>query len=198
MYEYRKLSPEERRRLVEERLARGYPPHQPPHPIRQQGLYLLTAACYEHRPHLSTAARRRLVLDLLFEHCIERGIMLHAWAILTNHYHLLAAMPEFEALGDVFRRVHGRTAHDWNQEEGAQGRKVWYRYSDRMIRSERHYYVTLNYIHYNAVKHNLVASPYEWAWSSVHWYREHYGRGWLRDVWRDHPLREYGKSWDSL
>ena len=43
MYEYRKLTPEQRAELVQQRLARGHPPHSPPHPIRDQPFYLLTA-----------------------------------------------------------------------------------------------------------------------------------------------------------
>ena len=66
------------------------------------------------------------------------------------------------------------------------------------MRSKGHYCTTLNYIHYNPVKHGQVASPYDWEWNSVHWYLEHYGREWLRDLWRKYPLRDYGKSWDDI
>ena len=198
MYEYRKLAPQQRQELIQERLAQGYPPHQPPHPIRGQRLYLLTASCYEHRHHLHTPERRQTVLDLLFEHFIQRDMAIYAWAVLTNHYHVVVHVTEFDALGDIFRRVHGSTSHTWNQENGARGRKTWYRYTDRAIRSDRHYYTTLNYIHYNPVKHNLAPSPYDWSWSSVHWYLEHNGREWLRDLWRSYPVRDYGKSWDDI
>ncbi len=75
--------------------------------------------------------------------------------------------------------------------------KVWYRFSDRAIRSERHYQATLNYIHYNPVKHNCVDSPYDWNESSLHWYLEVYGREWLRDGWVNYPVRDYGKGWDD-
>ena len=34
MYEYYKLSLQERRELVNQRLERGFPPHSPPHPIQ--------------------------------------------------------------------------------------------------------------------------------------------------------------------
>jgi putative transposase len=197
MYEYRKLTPKEREELIRERLARGAPPHQPPHPVRMEGLYILTAACYEHHPHMHSSERRQMLLDLLFEQCIQRGIALHAWVVLPNHYHVREHVPAFEALGEVFRRVHGRTAHDWNVEDDAQGRKMWYRYSDRAMRSERHYYTTLNYIHVNPMKHGVSESPYEWPWSSVGWYVEHHGREWLRDVWRTYPVRAYGAGWDE-
>jgi putative transposase len=198
LYEYRELAPEQREELVEERRVRGHPPHQPPHPVRGQRHYLLTAACYEHRRHLDAPERRRAWLETLFEHFVLRGMAICAWAVLTNHYHVLAHVRALEALGAVFRRVHGRTSYEWNKEDVARGRKVWYRYSDRAIRSERHYYTTLNYIHYNPVKHGLVESPYDWAWSSVHWHLEHKGREWLRDAWRQYPVRDYGKVWDDM
>ena len=198
MYEYRKLTSEQRKQLVEERLSWGYPPHQPPHLVLDDAFYLLTAACYEHRHHLHTPERRQTVLDSLFEQFIQHGMEIRAWTVLTNHYHLLAHVTEFEALGKMFGQVHGRTSHAWNQLDNRRGRKIWRRYGDRAIRSERHYYTTLNYIHYNPVKHGLVPSPYDWPWSSVHWYVEHEGREWLRDLWRRYPIRGYGRGWDDI
>ena len=197
MYEYRKLSPEEREKLVEERLRLGYPPHRPPHLALDQACYLLTAVCYEHRPHMHTAERRQQILDQLFEQFILQEMVVLAWVVLTNHYHVLVRVSEFEALADIFKQIHGRSSFEWNQEDKLRGRKVWYRYSDRFIRSERHYYTTLNYIHYNPVKHGLVASPYDWQWSSVNWYLETQGREWLQDTWRRYPVRDYGKNWDE-
>jgi putative transposase len=166
--------------------------------MKDASVYLLTAACYEHCSHLRTPERRRMALDLLLEQCAQRGVDVHAWAVLTNHYHVLAGVTDFGALGEVFHRVHGRTAHDWNRQDAEPGRKVWYRYSDRAMRSERHYYTTLNYVHYNAVKHGLVSSPYDWPFTSVHWYLEHKGREWLRDLWQRYPIRDYGKQWDDI
>ena len=198
MYEYRLLTPERRAELVQERLVRGYPPHSPPHPVRDQTLYLLTGTCYDHFCHMRSANRRQQVLDALFEHFLMAGMELRAWNVLPNHYHLLVDSVEMNALGGVFQLVHGPTARQWNLEEDRMGRKVWFRYSDRAIRSERHYYTTLNYIHFNPVKHGWAESPYDWTESSVHWYLEHFGREWLRDVWAKYPVRDYGHGWDDV
>ncbi len=197
MYEYRTLTPEQRAQLVQERLARGYPPHSPPHPVRDQPYYLLTTACYEHVYHMQRPSRRREVLDALFEVFIANGIEIRAWAVLPNHYHLLAHVADFDALAHAFRLVHARTGLRWNREEAMPGRRVWYRFTDRAMRSEGHYHTTLNYIHFNPVKHGCVQSPYDWQESSVHWYLEQLGREWLRDLWARHPLRSYGSGWDD-
>jgi putative transposase len=212
MYEYRQLTPEEQAEIVQQRLAKGYPPHRPPHPIQNQSFYLLTAACYEHQCHINSEERRKRLLDLLFERFVDVGIELRGWVILPNHYHVLVylgAMSEggkdlspystqYKPLEKALKHVHGATSRQWNLEDNTVGRKVWYAYSDRAIRSERHYYTTLNYIHYNPVKHGWSESPYDWSYSSVHWYLEQQGREWLRDSWVKYPVQDYGKEWDDF
>jgi len=196
MYPYRRLTPEQRADLVERRLNQGHPPHSPPHPVRDQPFYLLTAACYDHECHMRSQPRRQQVLDALFEQFVANGMEMRAWVVLPNHYHLLVQVTDFDAVGSALRLVHGPTARQWNREDVTPGRKVWYRFADRAIRSERHYYVTLNYIHYNPVKHGWGQSPYDWPESSVHWHLEHHSREWLRDLWVRHPVRDYGRGWD--
>jgi putative transposase len=196
MYEYRKLSPDEKKQAVIERLARGFPAHAPPHLPIDKATYLLTAACYEHQCHMLATERRRALLDRFFEEAIMADIGLLAWVVLPNHYHVLATVEVFERLSGVFGRTHGATSHAWNEADGSKGRRVWYRYADRLIRSESHYFTTLNYIHYNPVKHGWADSPYAWAESSVHWYLANCGREWLRDLWMRYPLKGYGQTWD--
>jgi len=198
MYEYRRLTPQQRAELVQQRLSLGFPPHSPPHPVRDQPFYLLTAACYEHRHHMRAQSRRQQVLETLYELFTMNGMGIRTWVVLPNHYHLLVHVPDFGVLGSIFRRVHGPTSREWNLEDATPGRKAWYRFTDRAIRSERHYHTTLNYIHYNPVKHRWARSPYDWVESSVHWYLEHFGRQWLRDVWASYPVRDYGRGWDDV
>ncbi|NDJ21213.1 transposase [Nostoc sp. B(2019)] len=210
MYEYRKLTTEQKAELVEYRLSQGYPPHSPPHEVRDKQFYLLTVACYEHKCHINTASRRQQLLDIIFDKFCASGdqersaeapttnLRICAWVILPNHYHLLVQVVNFDVLSDLFRRIHGLVSRQWNIEDNVTKRKIWYRWNDRAIRSERHYYATINYIHYNPVKHGLVKSPYDWVESSVHWYLQVCGRQWLRDCWTEYPVRDYGSDWDNL
>lgn len=57
-YEYRKLSLKEREEIVNYRRMQGYPLHAPPHPFREAGAYLISAANYEHRAIMSSPNRR--------------------------------------------------------------------------------------------------------------------------------------------
>ena len=197
MYDYRKMTPEERAAVVAERIARGYPWHAPPHFEEGVNTYILTAACFEHQEILTTASR----LDE-FTEALVRGIEhevngnLYAWVVLPNHYHLLAEVD----LAD-FRvwigRLHNGKSTQWNREDGCPGRKVWYRFSDRKIRSDRHFYASVNYIHYNPAKHGYVNKATDWPWCSVHEYLDRVGRDTLAEWWRKYPIRDYGKGWDD-
>lgn len=197
MYEYQKLTPKQKAELVQQRLQNGYPLHSPPHPVLNQPFYLITAACYQHKPRLNSPQRRQELLDQLFEKFINEGIAILAWVVLPNHYHLLTETVDFQWLSQQLRLIHGRFAYQWNKEDKLTG-KLWCSYSDRAIRSERHYYTTLNYLHYNPVKHDWVKSPYDWQESSVHWYLKERGQEWLRSCWVEYPVRDYGKGWDMM
>ena len=123
---------------------------------------------------------------------------LFGWTVLPNHYHVLLGIGVFDDLPPALKKPHGATAREWNTADGVVGkRRVWYRFSDRKIRNENHFYRALNYVHYNPVKHGYVRSVYDWPWSSVHNYLEVRGREWLREAWRENPPERMGRGWDD-
>ncbi|WP_235082891.1 hypothetical protein ACF3DV_32780 [Chlorogloeopsis fritschii PCC 9212] len=75
---------------------------------------------------------------------LTTNVTICAWVVLPNHYHLLVHVVNFDVLSELFRRIHGFTARQWNVEENVTKRKIWYRWSDRVIRSERHYYTSFH------------------------------------------------------
>ncbi|MBM3861823.1 MAG: transposase [Verrucomicrobia bacterium] len=192
MYEYRKLSVAERKAVLSDRRQRDLPLHAPPHYPDGRQIYILTAACFEHRPFVSTEPRRSALRDTL----LAAPGDIHAWVILPNHYHLLATV-DLAGFSQWVRLLHSRLAKDWNREDAAKGRQVWYRFQDRQIRGDRHYFASLNYIHANPVKHGYVAKATDWLHSSLHEYLAKYGREVLADLWRKYPVDEYGKKWDD-
>jgi len=113
-----------------------------------------------------------------------RTTILRCWAPLTCP---LSAL----------RIVHSRVAAAMNFQQGQKGRKVWYRYSDRIIRNERHHWASVNYVHYNPVKHGYVKKATDWPWVSAHEYLEAHGREWLAQIWTAYPVKDYGKAWDD-
>ena len=197
MYEWRKMTPEQRVEVLRMRRQGHLPWHSPPHFGTEPNLYHITAACYGHRSIMNSAERLSAFESELLSGLAESGMAeVRAWVILPNHYHLLlkTRLPD---LGKWLHRLHNTSATRWNGEDAARGRKVWHRYSDRCIRGEVHYYRTLNYIHANPVKHGFVEKGGGWPWSSYVQFEGKYGRKTLVEWWREFPITGYGKGWDD-
>jgi len=198
-YEYRKLSPKEREEIVRYRSERGYPLHSPPHPFREAGAYLISAANFEHKTLMKSPERRTefemQLLNILYEVADD----LIAWVILQNHYHFLAYVQALDHISAALKHLHGATSREWNIEDRLTGkRRVWYKFADTYIRNEAHLHLAFNYIHYNPVKHGYVTDPYDWHWSSLSLYYDDLGRDWLRNHWKSYtPPPDFGKGWDD-
>lgn len=196
MYEYRKMTPAQKARVVTDRKANGYPWHATPH-FGGQGAYMVSASCYEHRNVLCSSARLIEYADVLLRGIEEElGGAVRAWVVLPNHYHLVVHV-DLRAFGRWIARIHNGMATQWNREDGTPGRKVWHRFSDRAIRNERHYRASVNYVHGNPVKHGYVEDSRDWPWSSLHEYLQTLGREQLAEWWRQYPVGSYGKGWDD-
>ena len=197
MYDYRRWSPEQRAEAVKERIQRGFPWHGPPH-LEAPGHYrIVTGSCFEHRMLLSNPDRLCWFEDQLLMQVRKIGVPCAGWIVLPNHYHLLVQIQDMAAFSRGLGQLHGRTSFEMNREDNARGRRVWYRSEDRCMRSEAHYYTTLNYIHNNPVKHGYVNKWTDWPYSSVHWYWKSKGRDWLAEVWKTYPVLNYGEKWDE-
>lgn len=120
-----------------------------------------------------------------------------AWCVLPNHYHLLLETPDLRALTIALGRLHGRTSRTWNLEERTTGRTVFHRTADRRIRSDAHFWATVNYIHHNPVHHHYVARWSEWPWSSARDYLHSIGHTEAARIWHHHPVLDYGVGWDD-
>src|SRR5262245_63402625 len=88
-YEYREMTPAERREVLQWRQERGYPLHGPPHPFRQIGWYMLTAANFEHAAILAAPERRGAFEPRLLAALRSIDAEIFGWVILPNHYHSL-------------------------------------------------------------------------------------------------------------
>jgi putative transposase len=197
MYRWRRMTPFQREATLEYRKVNHRPWHSPPHYESEIGLYLITAACYEHRPIVGQSPERmakfeKELLDVLYEHC--RGIF--AWVVLPNHYHTLVRCDLVKALLKELGRLHGRTSFQWNGEENRRGRKVWCNAVETEMKSERHFWTTMNYVLHNAVRHRYATQWQDWPYSNAAAYLNDVGREEALRRWNEYPLLDYGKKWD--
>jgi putative transposase len=119
-----------------------------------------------------------------------------AWCILPNHYHLLVRTDNIKQLRKEIGTMHGRTARFWNQADNLQGRQVWFNFFDREMKSERHFWASLNYIHHNPVKHGYAERWQDWLFSSANNFLENEGCEKASHIWKEYPILNYGEKWD--
>jgi putative transposase len=198
MYYWRNLTPEQRAEVMQYRRDQYLPWHRPPHREFDGSLtFIITAACFEHAPVIGVRpSRMRKFEESLVETCRENAEKLFAWCLLPNHYHLLARTDRIEALRKALGQLHGRSSFYWNREDDFAGRKVWYNYFDRDMKSPGHFWASLNYVNNNAVHHGYVKRWQDWPYSSVHQYLEQIGRERAEQIWKEYPVLDYGKGWD--
>lgn len=197
MYRWRTMTQEQRKETLQHRKRQRLPWHSPPHFQAESELYLITAACYEHAPIIGVNDVRLAAFEseLLTEAKTLCG-QIFAWCILPNHYHFLAHVPNITLLLGALGKLHGRTSHRWNGEDSCRGRHVWYRTVETAMKSDDHFWVTLNYVLHNAVRHGYVDRWQDWPFSNATEYLEDVGREAAERRWRDYPLLDYGADWD--
>jgi len=198
MYDWRKMSDVERQQALESRRVRKLPWHSPPHlDFAGTHQYLISAACYEHA-HIIGQSSHRLneCEEELLKVCNNFCLSLYGWCILPNHYHTVVKTDRIRELRHALGRFHGRTSFRWNDEDRGRRRKVWHNCFERPIKSERHFWATLNYVHHNPVYHGYVHHWQDWPWSSARQFLNDVGRNRALEVWLRYPILNYGKKWD--
>jgi putative transposase len=198
MYRWRKMNDTERADETKRRQMLRLPMHSPRHHDGGRRVYLITAACYEHRPFIGCSEQRMddfsgKLLSVAENHCEK----IDAWVVLPNHYHLLALTDGLPELLKSLGKLHGRTSRAWNGEDDMRGRKVWFNAVERPIQNDRHHLVAIQYIHHNPVKHGQARKWTDWRWSSAVEYIERIGREEAERRWRECPLQYFGKGWDD-
>jgi putative transposase len=198
-YRWRQLTAEQRDELLAWRKDRGAPWHSPPHQTNfGQTHFHITAACYEHHAHIGRdPARMDSFSGDLLAVFDAHAAQTFAWCVLPNHYHALVEVPDIFLVLRKLGQLHGRTSHAWNGEEGARGRKVFFRAAERAMRSDGHFWATLNYVHHNPVRHGYVDRWTAWPWSSAAEFLARTDPVEAERIWRQYPLGDYGKTWDE-
>jgi putative transposase len=197
MYAWRAMSNEERRSAFKERKKIGHPWHGPAHYENEVGTYLVTGTCFEHNPVIGLNPARMASFESELCKTIQPfSSQLYAWTILPNHYHLLVCVPKLKPFLAGIGQLHGGISYRWNGEEGCRGRQVWHRCAETAMKSDGHFWTTLNYILNNAVKHGYVDQWQDWPFCNAQQYLEDVGRETAERRWREFPVLDYGRDWD--
>ncbi|MBI4713197.1 MAG: transposase [Planctomycetes bacterium] len=165
--------------------------HRPPHLYFSNTEYFLTVSTYKQQHFINSNSKKDIIQSILNQALKVEEYLLHGWVILDNHIHLLVRTKEGIRLSKFIARITAKSAIELNKLDNQVGRKVWYQYWDRCLRDEKDFYIRLNYIHYNPVKHNYVTQPELYTYSSYQEYLAKYGAEWLNDCYDRYPVKDF-------
>jgi putative transposase len=129
-----------------------------PHHIIQRG--------NNRQPIFAGGADYESLLSMLEEHARKCGVAIHAYVLMSNHFHLLATPESAQSIPQLMQAVGRRYVRYFNQRQGRTGTLWEGRYKSTLIQSERYLMACMVYIDLNPVRGGLVADPASYPWSS--------------------------------
>ena len=109
---------------------------------------------------------RRIFLSLLEAHARDRGLAIHAYVLMDNHFHLLATPETADALPQTMQGVGRRDVRYFNDRHGRTGTLWEGRYRSTSVQTERYLLACMVYIDLNPVRAGVVGQPADFPWSS--------------------------------
>lgn len=140
------------------------------------GWYFFTVVTYKRQPIL-TVPENISRLRMAFHHVKQkRPFGIDGIVVLPDHVHCVWRLPEedrdFATRWRLIKHFFSRACFSLEEtkshsRKGKQERTVWQRrYWEHLIRNEEDWRRHMDYIHYNPVRHKLVARPCDWPHSS--------------------------------
>ena len=148
--------------------------------------HFITCSIVEWLPVFTTGACCNILVDSLNFCRSQKGLKIHAWVILDNHFHAIISGPELSHTVTDLKKFTARSLLFQVESEGrkwllnlfAYFRKAHKKMSDfqvwqegshpQAISSDEMMYQKIDYVHNNPVKRGLVLAPQHWRYSSAH------------------------------
>ncbi|MCJ7508044.1 MAG: transposase, partial [candidate division Zixibacteria bacterium] len=125
-------------------------------------------------------------------------VIIYAWVILSNHYHLLFRLREKQNLGKFIGFINGGSSFELNSSENKKGRQIWWNYWDNCMRNERTFYKRFNYIHRNPLKHAYVKKCEDYEFSSYNYYLKKIGEDYMNSIFARYPIIDFADETDEF
>jgi putative transposase len=114
----------------------------------------------------ASPADYQTLLDLLRVNADKFGVAIHAYVLMTNHFHLLATPQTADALPQMMQAVGRSYVRYFNDVQGRTGTLWEGRYKSTLIQTDRYLIACMAYIDLNPVRAGLVAQAADYPWSS--------------------------------
>lgn len=162
----------------------------------QNALYYLTLTVVDWVDVFTRKEYRYEIIDSL-NYCIkEKGLLVYAWCLMSNHLHIIAKAKEEYKISDILRDFKKYTAKQIIKQikEIPESREKWlldrFEFAGRKIKRVSKYkfwkddnhaiqledseiiHQKVDYIHNNPVEAEIVIEPHEYIYSSAKFYAD--------------------------
>jgi len=118
------------------------------------------------QPIFVSDSDRRVLLALWAEYANKFQVAIHAYVLMSNHFHLLVTPSSESGLPQMMQAVGRRYVRHFNDAHGRSGTLWEGRYRSTLIETERYLLTCMAYIDLNPVRAGLVNQAREYLWSS--------------------------------
>jgi putative transposase len=127
--------------------------------------YHVTSRGNEHKDVFKSQKDREQFL-LYLESAVSRyDAVIHAYCLMSNHYHLLLETPSGN-LSKIMQHINGAYTNYFNVKRKRSGHLFQGRYKGIVIEADEYAQELSRYIHLNPVRAHMVGKPEEYRWSS--------------------------------
>ena len=109
-------------------------------------------------------------ITLVRHSALRYGTDVHAFALMHNHYHLIATPRSARALPKTMKAIDCGYTKYYNRKYGRMGTLWNARYRAKLIQDEAYWLTCLRYVEHNPVTARIVSSAAQYRWTS---YRVH-------------------------
>lgn len=127
---------------------------------------------------------RHFYLKCLAEYAERRGCAVHAYALMTNHVHLLVTPVEEGGVSRMMQDIGRRYVRVINKVQERTGTLWEGRFKSNLIDSDTYLLTCHRYIELNPVRAGMAASPEDYPWTS----HTHYANGRPSRLISEHPV----------
>ncbi len=153
--------------------------------------YHVTSRGNEQKDVFKSQRDREKFLEYFASATERYGAVIHAYCMMSNHYHLLLETPEGN-LSQIMRHINGAYTTYFNVKRKRAGHLLQGRFKAILVEADEYAAELSRYIHLNPLRVGIVAKPEEYQWSS---YRSYIGQIKVPD-WQktDFILGYFGKK----
>jgi len=135
----------------------------------------LTVAGYPHhiiqrgnnrQPIFATPEDYRKLLAMVDEYARTAQVAVHAYVLMSNHFHLLATPETAEGIPQLMQSLGRRYVRYFNQRQGRTGTLWEGRYRSTLIQADRYLLACMAYIDLNPVRARIADAAVDYPWSS--------------------------------